>query len=65
MFYKVAYKSNNGVEYWIGKAFDRYDAIRKSKAHPTEVLKIMLLDDYLKDNTIDKNRYTDNNNKEY
>ena len=52
-FYKVVYKDNHGEAYWIGSAFDKYDAIRKSKAHPTEVITAELFDDYEKKNPID------------
>ena len=53
-FYKVVYKDNHGEAYWIGSAFDKYDAIRKSKAHPTQVITAELFDDYEKKNPIDK-----------
>jgi hypothetical protein len=53
-YYKVVYKDNHGEAYWIGSAFDKYDAIRKSKAHPTEVITSELFDDYEKKNPIDK-----------
>ena len=53
-YYKVVYKDNHGEAYWIGSAFDKYDAIRKSKAHPTEVITAELFDDYEKKNPIDK-----------
>jgi len=53
-FYKVVYKDNHGEAYWIGSAFDKYDAIRKSKAHPTQVITAELFYDYEKKNPIDK-----------
>lgn len=53
-FYKVVYKDNHGEAYWIGSAFDKYDAIRKSKAHPTQVITAELFDEYEKKNPIDK-----------
>lgn len=53
-FYKVVYKDNHGEAYWIGSAFDKYDAIRKSKAHQTQVITAELFDDYEKKNPIDK-----------
>jgi len=54
LFYKVEYQDNHGQAYWIGRAFDKYDAIRKSKAHPTQVITAELFDDYEKKNPIDK-----------
>lgn len=53
-YYKVVYKDNHGEAYWIGSAFDKYDAISKSKAHPTQVITAELFDDYEKKNPIDK-----------
>ena len=53
-YYKVVYNDHHGQAYWIGSAFDKYDAIRKSKAHPTQVITAELFDDYEKKNPIDK-----------
>jgi len=54
LFYKVVYRDNHGEAFWIGRAFDKYDAIRKSKAHHTQVITAELFDDYEKKNPIDK-----------
>jgi len=45
-YYKVVYNDHHGQAYWIGSAFDKYDAIRKSKAHPNQVITAELFDDY-------------------
>lgn len=54
LFYKVVYRDNHGEAFWIGRAFDKYDAIRKSKAEHSNVIYAGLFDEYEKNNPVDK-----------